>query len=94
MASSLAIAMSGEYYTKLVYCFEKEGVLQNTDDESSVIPLITTSSYKALKDKGVIKDGMLPKMDNAFYALENSVSEVYIKNAANLNNHKGTLLKK
>ncbi|MFA7180847.1 MAG: acetylglutamate kinase [Bacteroidales bacterium] len=94
MASSLAIAMSGEYYTKLVYCFEKEGVLQNTCDESSVIPLITTSSYKALKDKGVIKDGMLPKMDNAFYALENSVSEVYIKNAANLNNHKGTLLKK
>ncbi|GAB1474782.1 acetylglutamate kinase [Bacteroidota bacterium] len=93
MASSLAIAMSGEYYTKLIYCFEKQGVLSNTVDEESVIPLITASSYKSLKEKGVIKEGMIPKMDNAFYAIDNGVSEVYIKHASNLGNDKGTVLK-
>ena len=93
MASSLAIAMSGEYYTKLIYCFEKQGVLSNANDNESVIPLITAGSYKSLKEKGVIKEGMIPKMDNAFYAIENGVSEVYIKHASNLGNDKGTVLK-
>lgn len=93
MASSIAIAMSGEYYTKLIYCFEKEGVLYDLEDNDSVIPLITKSNYTSLKEKGVIQDGMLPKMDNAFYALENGVSEVFIKHASNLGNDKGTLLK-
>jgi len=93
MASSLAIAMSGEYYTKLIYCFEKQGVLSNANDNESVIPLITAGSYKSLKEKGVIKEGMIPKMDNAFYAVENGVSEVYIKHASNLGNDKGTVLK-
>lgn len=93
MASSIAIALTGDYYTKLVYCFEKQGVLYDTLDENSIIPLITKSNYNSLKEKGVVKDGMLPKMDNAFYALENGVSEVLIKHASNLGNDKGTLLK-
>lgn len=92
MASSLAIAMSGDYSTRLVYCFEKQGVLQNRDDEDSVIPIITKAAYQTLKEKGVIQDGMLPKMDNAFYALDHSVSEVVIKHASNLSNNIGTLL--
>jgi len=93
MASSIAIALTGDYYTKLVYCFEKQGVLYDTLDENSIIPLITKSNYNSLKEKGLVKDGMLPKMDNAFYALENGVSEVLIKHASNLGNDKGTLLK-
>jgi acetylglutamate kinase len=93
MASSVAIALSGEYYTKLIYCFEKQGVLSNADDNESVIPLITKESYKSLKENDVIKEGMIPKMDNAFYAIDNGVSEVYIKHASNLGNDKGTVLK-
>jgi len=93
MASSIAIAMSGDYYTRLIYCFEKQGVLSDHSDADSIIPLITKESYISLKEKGVIKDGMIPKMDNAFYALENGVYEVKIIHASNLGAEKGTVLK-
>lgn len=93
MASSIAIALSRDYYTRLIYCFEKQGVLSNPDDEESVIPLITRVSYESIKASGVVRDGMIPKMDNAFYAIDNGVSEVFIKHATNLGNDKGSVLK-
>ncbi len=93
MASSVAIALSTDYYTKLIYCFEKQGVLSNPQDDDSVIPLITRGSYEKLKINGTVREGMIPKMDNAFYAIDNGVCEVYIKHASNLNNDKGTVLK-
>jgi acetylglutamate kinase len=93
MASSLAIALSRDYSTKLIYCFEKEGVLSNPDDEDSVIPLITKSSYEMLKETKAVSGGMLPKLDNAFAAIESGVAEVCIKHALNLGNSKGTVLK-
>jgi acetylglutamate kinase len=93
MASSIAIALSRDYYTRLIYCFEKQGVLSNPDDEESIIPLITRVSYESIKASGVVRDGMIPKMDNAFYAIDNGVSEVFIKHASNLGNDKGTVLK-
>ncbi len=93
MASSIAIALSRDYYTRLIYCFEKQGVLSNPDDEDSIIPLITRVSYESIKAAGVVRDGMIPKMDNAFYAIDNGVSEVFIKHATNLGNDKGTVLK-
>jgi acetylglutamate kinase len=93
MASSIAIALSRDYYTRLIYCFEKQGVLSNPDDEESIIPLITRVSYESIKASGVVRDGMIPKMDNAFFAIDNGVSEVFIKHASNLGNNKGTVLK-
>ena len=93
MASSLARALSGRFNTSLVYCFEKDGVLADPDDDTSVIPLITRESYKELLEKGMIVGGMIPKLDNAFAALENGVSEVFIKHADNVLNNKETLLK-
>lgn len=92
MASSLAIAMSKDYSVKLIYCLEKEGVLQNVEDADSIIPIVTKESYQKLRESGVVKEGMIPKLDNAFYALESGVSEVIIKHASNLLNSKGTLL--
>lgn len=93
MASSLARALSAEYNTTLVYCFEKDGVLSDPDDNDSVIPLITKESYKMLLEDGKVVGGMIPKLDNAFAALENGVGEVLIKHADNLLNNKETLLK-
>ena len=93
MASGIATALSKDYYTRLVYCFEKQGVLADSQDEDSVIPLINRKRYEELKAEGVVKDGMIPKIDNAFYAIGNGVAEVVIKHAANLNNDKGSLLK-
>lgn len=93
MASNLAISLSIDYYTRLIYCFEKEGVLFNQEDPDSIVPLITRSNYQTLKESGAITGGMLPKLDNAFAAIESGVSEVYIKHASNLGNNKGTVLK-
>jgi acetylglutamate kinase len=93
MASSLAIAMSKDYYTRLIYCFEKAGVLSDQENPDSIIPLITRSNYKTLMENGAITGGMLPKLDNAFAAIESGVSEVYIKHASNLGNEKGTVLR-
>lgn len=93
MASGLARALSGRFSTSLVYCFEKDGVLANPDDDNSVIPLITKESYKELLEKGMIVGGMIPKLDNAFAAMEDGVGEVLIKHADNLLCNKETLLK-
>lgn len=93
IASSIAIAMSKQYSTKLVYCFEKNGVLLDPDDDDSVISLITYDHFQNLKKEGIISKGMIPKLDNAFKAISNGVSEVEIKHASNLNLQIGTLLK-
>ena len=76
----------------LVYCFEKDGVLYDKDDDSSVIPGITPEYYSRLKREGRVAAGMIPKLDNAFNALENGVKEVVIKHAGNLGNGIGTVL--
>jgi acetylglutamate kinase len=93
IASSIAIAMSKHFTTKLVYCFEKNGVLSDPDNDDSVISLITYDYFQQLKEEGIISKGMIPKLDNAFKAISNGVSEVEIKHASNLNIQLGTLLK-
>lgn len=85
IAATLAIAMSNLYHTKLYLCFEKKGVLSNPDNEASVLPTLNDITYQTLKASGIITKGMLPKVDNAFKALENGVGEVYIMHAADLN---------
>lgn len=78
IASSLAIALSSQYKTSLSYVFEKQGVLTNISQEDSVLSSISSSEYKTFKEKGMIQGGMLPKLDNGFYALENGVHQVSI----------------
>src|SRR6478735_3189765 len=48
IASSLAVALSEFYDVRLIYCFEKKGVLENVEDENSVINLINKEKYKQL----------------------------------------------
>lgn len=93
MASSIAVAVSKHYSVKLVYCLEKDGVLSNPEDDSSVVPILTTSMYLKLKESGAISHGMIPKVDNAFQALSQGVSDVVIKHARNLNNTFGTIIR-
>lgn len=63
---------------QLTFCFEKAGVLSNPDDESSVIAKIIPEDYAQLKADGIISGGMIPKIDNAFTALERGVKSVRI----------------
>ncbi|THD67661.1 acetylglutamate kinase [Robertkochia marina] len=78
IAAAMAGALSSEWRTRLYYCFEKKGVLKEVSDENSVIPEITPTYFETLKASGIIADGMLPKLHNAFDALKNGVDEVMI----------------
>jgi len=84
IASELAIGMSHKYNTTLYYCFEKKGVLLNVEDEESVIKHVDTNSYNDLLEQNIIADGMLPKMENCFHALQQGVGEVCIGNISML----------
>ena len=80
IASELAIALSSEYTTTLYFCFEKPGVLADIENDSSVIPHINKQTYFSLVREKVIVEGMLPKMENCFHALDHSVHKVCIGN--------------
>lgn len=81
IAAELGIAISAAFEVELLYCFEKNGVLENVEDDNSLIPLIDTRRYHQLKAAGAIHQGMLPKMENAFRALKLGVSKVKIGSA-------------
>ncbi|MEK6153341.1 acetylglutamate kinase [Flavobacteriaceae bacterium 3-367] len=85
IASEIAIALSGAYRTTLYYCFEKKGVLKNREDDNSVIPYIDMESYQQLLEKKIVADGMLPKLENCFHALQRDVDKVCIGNMSMLN---------
>lgn len=78
--------------TELIYCFEKDGVLYDKDDDSSVISEISRSRFEELKKEGIVADGMIPKLTNSFKAIDSGVARVVIKHARNLLNDKGTVL--
>lgn len=80
IASEVAIGLSSSYEVELYYCFEKNGVLTDIDDENSVIEDINPATYEQLKKEEIIHSGMLPKIDNCFHATGNGVRKVFIGN--------------
>lgn len=90
IAQEIARTLSGLYEVTLIYSFEKAGVLLDINDESTVIPVITPTIYEELKAPiagvggGKIFAGMIPKLDNAFTALNSGVKKVIIGKAENL----------
>ena len=81
VASAVAVASASIAPTDLVFCFEKQGVMENIDDPNSVIAEIRPQSYKTLLADGVVNKGMIPKIDGAFRALESGVKVVTIKHS-------------
>lgn len=79
--------------TELIYCFEKDGVLYDKNDDASVIPEINKEKFAELKEEGRVADGMIPKLTNSFKAIDNGVARVVIKHAGNLLCATGTILK-
>ena len=84
IASAVAVSMAVHYETRLVYCFEKKGVLRDITDEGSVVREINANDFESLKMDGIIADGMIPKLHNAFEAIKKGVSAVYIGKADEL----------
>ena len=93
IAANLAVALASHYEVNLVYCFERSGVLQDINDENSVISTINRARFNQLKNAGIIAAGMLPKIENALAAIDQNVKKVCIKKAEHLlNEQAGTTM--
>lgn len=92
IAASVAKALSKQYTVSLHFCFEKRGVLTDVNNGNSVIPKINLANYAELKESGIIVDGMLPKLENAFDALQFGVDKVIIEHALHINDNLNTTL--
>ncbi len=89
IATELGMALSKFYMVDMIFCFEKKGVLKDLEDDGTLIPRISAGSYEELKQNGAIVSGMIPKIDNAFRALNGGVRNVYITCFDDLNVFKG-----
>jgi acetylglutamate kinase len=78
IASTLATAFSSTYSVNLTYCLELPGVLEDVADPRTVIPSLNRSAFIEGREKGYFHAGMIPKLENAFNAIENGVTKVVI----------------
>ncbi|WP_205509439.1 acetylglutamate kinase [Longitalea arenae] len=84
IAQEVANALSTLYDVQLIYSFEKSGVLLDANDDNTVISSINPAYYQQLKSEQKIFAGMIPKLDNAFAALNRGVKKVIIGKAEQL----------
>ena len=89
VASSVAAALGAGLTT----CFEQPGVLEDRNDPASVVPFIDKDTYASLKARGIVADGMIPKLDQAFDALDQGAAEVRICHSSALLGDGGTLIR-
>ena len=89
IASVLAVALSKHFDVRLIFCFEKKGVLMDVNRHDSVIHHLPKSMYNELLPKNVFADGILPKLENAYAAIQAGVKEVLIGEAADLAKNTG-----
>jgi acetylglutamate kinase len=92
IAGEAAKALASMFKITLIFCFEKPGVLLHEDDNNSVIPYISYYDFPRLVDDGTISGGMIPKIQNAFKALQSGVSSVLITSASSLDKLTGTTI--
>lgn len=92
IASGLATSLADLFNVTLTYCFEKPGVLMDVENEDSYVARLTRDAFADLKQKKIISDGMIPKVNTGFEALRQGISQVHIKQGKNLLNDIGTEL--
>lgn len=89
IASVLAVALSKYFQVRLIYCFEKKGVLRDVHDPESVVHHMPRSLYQELLSANALADGILPKLENAYAAIQAGVNEVLIGEAGDLKKNTG-----
>ncbi|MBK22292.1 MAG: acetylglutamate kinase [Flavobacteriales bacterium] len=94
IASEISKALAKKEETHLILGFELDGVLKDFNDKSSVIEKINPQSFEELKSEGIISEGMIPKLSNAFNAIDAGVTSVRICNALKIGDNAGTLISK
>ena len=92
IAGEAAKALAKYFEVTLMFCFEKKGVLMDENDDESVIPEIDREAFKKYVDEGIIQGGMIPKLENAFQAIDAGVRRVVITQASEINNGTGTIV--
>ncbi len=90
MASTVACALSDYFNVTLTYCFEKNGVLADAENDDSVIPYIGRGTFADLTAKGIVAGGMVPKLENAFRAMDKGVDKVVITSSRDIEGIRGT----
>lgn len=90
IAGETAKALAKHFDVTLMFCFEKKGVLRDENDDDSVIPEIDRDSFRKYVEAGVIQGGMIPKLENAYQAIDAGVKEVVITQASDIHKGSGT----
>ena len=93
IAGEVAKAMALHFDVRLIFCFEKKGVLMDENENDSVIPLITPALFEEYREQGIIQGGMIPKIENALEAVRAGVKEVIITRASDIHLGKGTIIR-
>ena len=74
-AAKLAVALNAE---KLILLTDVRGLLRDAKDESTLIPMVELSQVPELVKDGVIKGGMIPKVDCCVEAVRSGVKNTII----------------
>jgi len=74
-ASAIAGALSAQ---KLIFLTDVEGILRDKDDPSTIIRTLTHSEALSYIRKGIIKGGMIPKVQCCLDGLEKGVESVHV----------------
>ena len=84
IASSVAVALAEKYSVTLTFCSSIPGVLKNVVDPTSLIKTIAKADFDPMVADGTISAGMIPKLQNAFEAINSGVAKVVITSPTNL----------
>jgi acetylglutamate kinase len=75
--AAAAIAISLRAF-KIIFLSDVEGLLRDEKDPASIIPSIDRAGIDRLKEEGVIRGGMIPKMNSCLDALAAGVEKVHL----------------
>jgi len=78
ISSEIAISLTEYYTVDLIYCHEKNGVLSNPNNDNSTFDKLNEKEFNNYLELKIISNGMIPKLTNSFYALNNGVKSVKI----------------
>lgn len=74
-AAEIAIALGAE---KLILLTDIKGLMRDVKDEDSLISVVKISEIETLKAEGIIKGGMIPKVDCCAQTVKNGVKRAHI----------------
>ena len=74
-AMAIAVAMGAE---KIIYLTAAPGLLEDVDDEASLVPRLTAAELRARMRDGTITGGMIPKLRACADAVEGGVGTAHI----------------